>query len=211
MLALGRGVFLVDELALPAAVRRRVGAEIIEEGVAAENAAVMQQHHPRRAAGNAVQHPDVDRIEPADDAAVADRTGRRNVVVAERRHHGAKHRAWLLLHVTGEAMERALCPAAHADGNLVGTDQRPVARRLAVSPGPDLGNDFTAHLPIAAEVGECGIAAEHPAAMDVQHAAAGAAIDVVFDLVQPLHRAPRSCPVANLAGLPAPVTTKLVA
>ena len=137
MLALRRGVFLVDELALPAAVRRSVGAEIIEECVAAENAAVMQQHHPGVAAGNAVQHPYVDRVESADDAALADRTGRRNVVVAERRHDRAKHRAGLLRHVTREAIDLALRPAAHADGDCVGTDQRPVARRLAVAPGPD--------------------------------------------------------------------------
>ena len=72
MLVLCRGVLLVDELALPAAVQGAIGAEIIEERVAAEYAAVMQQHHPGLAPGNAVQHPDVDRVEPADDAAVAD-------------------------------------------------------------------------------------------------------------------------------------------
>src|SRR5262249_15884803 len=76
MLALRRRVFLIDELALPAAVRRSIGAEIVEEGVAAEDAAVAQQHHAGLAAGNPVQHPDVDRIKPADNAALADRTGR---------------------------------------------------------------------------------------------------------------------------------------
>ena len=206
MLALCRGVFLIDELALPAAVRRGVGAEIIEEGVAAENAAVMQQHHAGMAAGNAVQHPDVDRVEPADDAAVADRTGRRNVVVAERRHDRAKHRAGVLHHVALEAIEFALRPAAHADGDFVGTDQRSALRRRAVAPGPEPGNDFAVHILVAAEMGECRIAAEHLAVMGVQHAAAGAVIDVVFDLVQPFHRAPRFCPAANLAGL-APVTS----
>src|SRR2546428_5099791 len=45
VLVLCRGVFLVDELALPAAVRGGVGAEIIEERVAAQDASVFQQHH----------------------------------------------------------------------------------------------------------------------------------------------------------------------
>ena len=115
MLGLRRGVFLIDELALPAAVRRAIGAEIIEERVAAENAAVMQQHHAGMPAGKAVQHPDVDRVESADDAAVADRTGRRNVVVAERRHDRAKHRAGVLHHFTREAIALALRPATYAD------------------------------------------------------------------------------------------------
>jgi hypothetical protein len=72
MLVLGRGMFLVDELALPAAVRGAIGAEIIEKRVAAEDAAVLQQHHAGLPAGDAVQHPDVDRVKPADDAAFAD-------------------------------------------------------------------------------------------------------------------------------------------
>src|SRR3954462_6193843 len=45
VLILCRGVLLVAELAFPAAVRGGVGAEIIEERVAAEDAAVLQQHH----------------------------------------------------------------------------------------------------------------------------------------------------------------------
>src|SRR6476659_9169579 len=51
MLVLCRGVLLVDELALPAAVRGGVGAEIIEERVAAEDAAFFQQHHAGLPAG----------------------------------------------------------------------------------------------------------------------------------------------------------------
>src|SRR6478736_15644 len=52
MLVLCRGVLLIDELALPAAIRGGIGAEIIEERVAAEDAAVLQQHHAGLPAGD---------------------------------------------------------------------------------------------------------------------------------------------------------------
>ena len=70
--ALGRRVLLVEDLALPAAVLGGVGAEIIEEGVAAEDAAVVEQHHAGQAALDAVEHAQVDGIETVDDAALAD-------------------------------------------------------------------------------------------------------------------------------------------
>ena len=93
MLALGRRVLLVEDFALPAAVRRGIGAEIVEERIAAEDAAVMQQHHAGQAAIDAVEHPDVNGIEPVDDAALADRFDRRNDLVVDRRHDRAEHRA----------------------------------------------------------------------------------------------------------------------
>src|SRR5258705_9113565 len=43
-LAFRRGMLLIEDFALPAAVRGSVGAEIVKERVAAENAAVDQQH-----------------------------------------------------------------------------------------------------------------------------------------------------------------------
>ena len=52
---------------------------------------------------------------------------------------------------------------------------------------------FVADILVAAEMGECRIATQHPAGMRVQHAAAGAAVDVVFDFVQPIHRTPQLC------------------
>src|SRR5882762_3256500 len=55
ILALGRGVLLIDDFALPAAARRTVGAEIVEKGIAAEDAAVDQQHHAGQAAIDAVE------------------------------------------------------------------------------------------------------------------------------------------------------------
>src|SRR5689334_12349579 len=57
MLALRRRVFLINELTLPAAIRRRVGTEVVEECIAAEDAAIAEQHHAGVAAGNPVQHP----------------------------------------------------------------------------------------------------------------------------------------------------------
>src|SRR5262249_33181085 len=122
MLAFRRRVFLIDELALPAAVRRGVGTEIIEERVAAEDATITQQHHAGLAATEAVQHPDVDRIEAANDTAVPNNAGRRNILVAERGHDGTKHRG-ILHHLAFEAPELALWPAANAQGDLVGTGQ----------------------------------------------------------------------------------------
>src|SRR4051812_46376520 len=76
-LARGRRVLLVEYLALPAAIGRAVGAEIIEIGITAEDAAVEQQHDAGQAAIHAVQRAEVDRVEPVDDAAGPDFTHRR--------------------------------------------------------------------------------------------------------------------------------------
>jgi hypothetical protein len=78
-----------------------------------------------------------------------------------------------------------------------------------VTTRPELGNDFAAHDLVAAEMGEGRIAAEHPSGIGVEHATAGAIVDVVFDLVQTLHRAPQFCSAVNLAGLPVAVTINL--
>src|SRR4029077_17834720 len=78
VLVLGRRMLLVEDLPLPAAVFRSVAAEIIEECIAAEDAAVIEQHHPGQAALNAVQHAEVDGIEAVDDAPLPDAAGDRN-------------------------------------------------------------------------------------------------------------------------------------
>src|ERR1700722_2463656 len=93
MLALGRRVLLIEDLALPAAIRRAVGPEIIEERIAAEDAAIMEQHDAGQAAVDAVEQPDVDGIQPVDDAALADRAQSRRDLVFDRGHHRAKDRA----------------------------------------------------------------------------------------------------------------------
>src|SRR4051812_42473577 len=115
MLVLCRGMLLVDELALPAAVQGAIGAKIIEERVAPEDAAVFQQHHAGLPTGDAVQHPDVDRVEPADDAAFADRPRRRDVVIAKRRHDRAEHRSDVFDNGPREVPDVALRLATYAD------------------------------------------------------------------------------------------------
>src|SRR6185312_6179914 len=78
-----------------------------------------------------------------------------------------------------------------------------------VTPRPELRDDLAVDILVGAEMGEGGIAAKHRSGTGVQHAATGAAADVVFDLVQPLHRAPSSGPATSLAGLIAAVTINL--
>src|SRR5688500_1257244 len=94
-LALRRRVLLVEHLALPAAVRRRVAAEIVEERVAAEDAAVMQQHHAVQPAVDAVERAQVHRVEAVGNAAFADRAEHRRALAVDAPHlraeHGARH------------------------------------------------------------------------------------------------------------------------
>src|SRR4051812_9239030 len=73
MLAFCRRMLLIEDLALPAAMRRCVAAKVVEESIAAENAAVMEQHHAGKTAVDAVEYPDVNGVKPVDDAALADR------------------------------------------------------------------------------------------------------------------------------------------
>src|SRR4051794_27723389 len=69
ILAFRRRMLLVDDFAFPAAVRAGVGAEIIEERVAAENAAVKQEHNAGQAAVDAIERAEMNGVEPVDDAA----------------------------------------------------------------------------------------------------------------------------------------------
>src|SRR6516164_578740 len=71
IVALGRRVLLVEDLALPAAALGGVSAEIVEKRVAAENMTVVEQNHPGQAAFHAVKHADLDRVESVSDTALA--------------------------------------------------------------------------------------------------------------------------------------------
>src|ERR1700687_3369524 len=71
-LALARRVLVGGEFALPPAVRAGVGADIIEERVAAADPAIVQHHDAGVAAVDAVKHPDVYRIEAVFDAVFSD-------------------------------------------------------------------------------------------------------------------------------------------
>src|SRR5581483_4690511 len=70
VLALGRRVLLVEDLALPAAVRAGVAADIIERRVAAEDTASLEQHHASEAAVDAIEQAQMDGVEAVDDAAL---------------------------------------------------------------------------------------------------------------------------------------------
>ena len=91
--ALGQCVLLVEDLALPAAVGRGVGAEVIEESVAAEDAAVQQQHDTRQAGFDSVERAKLEGIEPVDDTALPDGADRRQPLVVEPRQLGPEQGA----------------------------------------------------------------------------------------------------------------------
>src|SRR4051812_1758311 len=118
--ALRRRVLLVDDLALPAAGGRAVGPKVIEEGIAAEDAAVHQQHHPGKAGIDAVERADVNGIEPIDDAAGSDLADRRQRLVVESGQIGPEQRARPRRRLTFEADMIVALAAAHADDGGVG-------------------------------------------------------------------------------------------
>src|SRR6202163_1946689 len=68
-LALARRVLVIDEFALPPAVRAGVGADIIEERIAAADPAIVQHHDAGVAAVDTVKHPDTNGIKTVADAA----------------------------------------------------------------------------------------------------------------------------------------------
>src|SRR5581483_2867863 len=90
IVALGWRVLLVEDLAFPAAALGGVGAEIIEERVAAEDAAVIEQHHAGQAALHTIKRANVDGIESIADGALADPTRDRQWLVLDRRHDRLK-------------------------------------------------------------------------------------------------------------------------
>src|SRR6185295_571383 len=74
--ALRRRVLLIEDLAFPAAIGRAVRTEVEEERVAAEDAAVHQQHDAGQAGLDTVERAKVNGIETVDDAGLPDRTNR---------------------------------------------------------------------------------------------------------------------------------------
>src|SRR5882757_5449478 len=62
-------VLVIDELALPATVGARVGADVIEKAIASPHQAVVQKHDAGVAAIDTVEHPDVNGIKTIADAA----------------------------------------------------------------------------------------------------------------------------------------------
>src|SRR5262249_39677362 len=89
----GRRVLLVEDLAFPAAIGAGVGAEIIEERVAAEDAAVIEQHHAGHSAVDAIKRAKMDGIESVDDSTLAHAAGNWQRLLLDRRHHRFEGRA----------------------------------------------------------------------------------------------------------------------
>src|SRR3954451_13897106 len=92
VLPFGRGVFLIEDLALPAAVFRTVAAEIVEKRVTAEDVAVIEQHHTGEATLDAVEHMHANGIEAVDDAPLPDAAGDRQRLLLDRGHDRAEER-----------------------------------------------------------------------------------------------------------------------
>src|SRR3954454_25306727 len=91
--ALGWRMLLIEDLALPASIRRSIGADVIEKSIATEDATAVQQHHPGKPACDTVQKADVDGVETVDDATCTDPAGDRDRVLLDRCHDGAEYRA----------------------------------------------------------------------------------------------------------------------
>src|SRR6478735_2694019 len=79
-IVLGRRMLLVEDLAFPPAVRGRVAAEIIERGIAAEDAPAVDQHHAGQTAIDTIQHPHVHRVEAVGNPVLADAACDRRLV-----------------------------------------------------------------------------------------------------------------------------------
>lgn len=189
VLAFRRSVLLIEHLAFPAAVRRTVGAEVIEERIAAEDAALVQQQHAFQIAVDAVEHPQVHGIQPAGDAAVADRAARGKLVLVEPRHHRAKHQPRPFRRTALEAVDVALRPAAHAELAVVGPVERTDAGIDVVALAGDDGGDLAVlGFLVGAGMGERGIAAEHLARGAIHHAAAEHVADAVLAFVEPVEQ-----------------------
>src|SRR5713226_3419331 len=103
-------MLVVDEFALPPAVRAGVGTDIIEERVAAAYSAIVQHHDAGVAAVDAVQHPDVDRIEAVFDAVFSDRKYRWRGRFANGSHHGVEGNARQLRRAAFETILLSLLP-----------------------------------------------------------------------------------------------------
>ena len=147
-------MLLVEHLALPAAVGRGIGAEVIEKSVAAEDVTVQQQHDARQAGFDAVERTKLDGIEPVADAALPDGADWRQRLVIEPRQFGPEQSARPRRGAAFKTNPVALQLASHADGGNVGVHQRLVVGVVVVALGDDLAEDLSAALLIGAEMGK---------------------------------------------------------
>ncbi len=190
--AFRRRVLLVEDLALPAAVGRGIGAKVIEEGVAAEDAAVQQQHDARQAGFDSVERAKPDGIEPVDNAALPDGADRWQRLVVEPRQLGPEQGAGPRRGAAFKTNLVALQSAPHADGGDVGVHQRLVVGIVIVALGDDFADNLPAALLIGAEMGKGRIAAQQLAIVHAHDAAAERIVHAILDLVEPVQQ--RRCP-----------------
>ena len=188
ILAPRRRMLLVEYLALPAAVLRGVGAEIIEERVATEDAAVIEQHHAGQAAIDAVEHADVDGIEAVDDAAFADAAGDRDRLLLDRGHDRTKRHPGQFLEAAFKPVEIAVGFAPRQQRRVVGAGHRPIVRIGIMADGLDLDVDPTIGFCVGADMRKGGITTQHPAAAHIHHAAADRLAKLKPDLVKTLEQ-----------------------
>ena len=138
---LGLRVLAVDEFALPFAVRRGVGPDIVEIRVAAPDAAIVQQHHAAVARIDAVEHADVDRIEAVADSVCTNRPGRRRIRVVDLAQDGLEPEA---RQVRAAALEVNFVPLARAgvmQRDVVDVEHRDIAGVVVVARHEAFGGD----------------------------------------------------------------------
>src|ERR1700687_960231 len=186
-LALARRVLVIDEFALPPAVRAGVGADVIEERIAAADPAIVQHHDAGVAAVDAVKHPDMDRIETVLDAIFSDRKCQRRGFFADRGHHRVEGNARQLRRAAFEKILLALLPALERERDLVGLEQGLEIRILVVAQRRYVDRYLaTIGFLVGANERERRIAAHHLAVIDIEHAAARTVHRMHLDLVKSL-------------------------
>src|SRR5258708_2308935 len=186
-LALARRMFVVDEFAPPPAVRARIGADIVEEGIAAAHLAVVQDHDTCVASVDTVEHADVDRIEAVLDARLLERRNGRRGSFAERRDQHVERDARQLRDLALEAMLLALRPAPQRHRDFVGLQERPEIRIEIVPDRCDLDDDLAVlRQSLRADEAKDRVPAEDPVIIAIDDAAARPVHGRHVDLVKSL-------------------------
>ena len=162
-------MFAVDEFALPSAVRRRVCPDVVEVRVAAPDASIMEQHDTGVTGVDAVEHADVDGVEPVADSIGADHTGRRRVGVIDR---GQDSREPDARQIRAAALEMNFLPTMHAceiHRDIVDVEYRDISGIVVMARHHAFGGDDAVGLGETTDERRAGIAAIEPAARGRKH------------------------------------------
>ena len=162
----------IDKLAFPLAVGGRVGPDIVEERVTAPDAAVMQHHDTGIAPVDAVEHANVDRIEPVADTIGTDRTGRRRVEVVDRGQNGPEPDTRQGGAATLEVNFLSTGRARETQDGVVDVKHRNIIGIVIVTRHPDLGREDAVSRGETAIERRAGIAAIKSATFRGEHHAA---------------------------------------